>query len=87
MRYRWDNYTGLPRDLYIASHAHGSNLEMRKKCHLFEAFVDLFGAFFLCLKDHFMILWHAKIHNGDGQVGEEKIDWLGIEKIYRSFQK
>ena len=26
-RYRRDNYTGLPRDLYIASHARDSNLE------------------------------------------------------------
>ena len=38
MRYRWDNYSGLMRELYIASYARDSNLEMRKKCHLFEAF-------------------------------------------------
>ena len=38
MRYRWDNYTGFPRDLYIVSHGRDSNLEMRKKCHLFELF-------------------------------------------------
>ena len=82
MRYRWDNYTGLPHDLYIALHARNSNLEMRKKCHLFkaffEAFVDLFGAFFLCLEDHFcvslIVLSYAKIHNSDGLVVEEKID-------------
>ena len=50
-----------------------SNLEMRKKCHFFEAFfeafVDLFGAFFLSLKDHFcvsrIVLSHAKIHKSD----------------------
>ena len=44
----------------------------------FEAFVDLFGAFFICLKDHFcvlrIILSLAKIYNSDGRVGEEKIE-------------
>ena len=29
----------------------------------------------------------AKIHNSDGRVGEEKIDWLGIKRIYRSFRR
>ena len=28
MRYRWDNYAGLSRDLYIASHVRDSNLEV-----------------------------------------------------------
>ena len=57
----------------------------------FEAFSDLFGACFLCLKDYFcvscIVLSHAKIHNSDGRVGEEKIDWLEIKKIYRSFRR
>ena len=70
------------RATYILLRMHVSNLEMRKECHLFEAFfeafVDLFGAYFLCLKDHFcvsrIVLSQAKIHNSDERVGEEKID-------------
>ena len=73
MRYRWNKYTGLPRDLYIASHACDSNLEMRKKCHFFEAFFRSVCRFvwsiFLSLKDHFcvsrIVLSHAKIHKSD----------------------
>ena len=53
-RYRWDNYTGLPRDLYIASHARDSNLEMRKKCHFFEAFFS--KRLSICL-EHFFFHW------------------------------
>ena len=59
--------------------------------HVLEAFVDLFRALFLCLKDHFcvsrMVLSHPKIYNSDERVGEERIDWLGIKKIYRSFRR
>ena len=43
----------------------------------FEGFVELFGAFFLCLKDNFclsgIVLSDGKIHNSDGGMGEEKI--------------
>ena len=48
--------------------------------HFSEAFIDLFGAVFLCLKDHFcvsrIILSHVKIQKSDGRVSERKIDWL-----------
>ena len=74
MRYRWDNYTGFPRDLYIASHARDFNLEMRKKYHLFEAFFRS------------IVLSHAKMHNSDGLVnGEELTDW-GLRKYIEAFE-
>ena len=67
MRYRWDNYIGLPRDLYVASHAWERSVIFSRR--FFEAFVDLFGAFFLYLKDHFcvsrIVSSHAKIHKSD----------------------
>ena len=65
----------------FASRARDSNIEMKRSVicsrRFFEAFVDLFGEFFLCLKDHFcvsrIVLSHAKIHNSDGRLGEGKI--------------